>query len=70
MAIKYVTREPVRNADTVARLRSMAEGQQLEPVVAIERAASRIATEMGRIHGGSWRTEIDHSARYVLVRPD
>lgn len=69
MAIRIVTRPKVRNEDTLSRLREMASDRPVEPVIAIERAAARIATEMARIHGGDWGVLIDHQSRLVLVRP-
>ena len=66
MAIRYATRPAVRNADTVARLRDMAEGEQLGPAVAIDRAAVRIVDEMTRIHGGEWDDDIPPNIAPVL----
>jgi hypothetical protein len=65
--IEFYTVKPVRNADTVAKLCEMADGPPLEPVVAIERAAARIADEMKMIHGGRWSIDIDHGACFVAV---
>ena len=67
MAIRYATRPAVRNADTVARLRDMAEGDQLGPAVAIDRAAVRIVDEMTRIHGGEWTYRVDHQRKMMMV---
>jgi hypothetical protein len=69
MAIIHQIRrkQPVRNADTVARLRKMASDRPCEPVTAIERAATRIAEEMAAIHGGRWETKVDHQRRLVMV---
>lgn len=67
MAIKYAKPPPVRNADTVDKLKEMGSDQPYEPVVAIERAAARISREMQRIHGGEWRYQIDHQRRMMMV---
>jgi len=67
MAIRYATPLPVRNEDTVARLRDMADGPPYEPAVAIERAAIRAATEMKRIHGGQWEYRVDHQRKLMMV---
>lgn len=67
MAIRYATPPPVRNADTVARLRDIAEGPAFEPATVIERSAARIATEMMRIHGGNWEYRIDHQRKMMMV---
>lgn len=67
MAIRYATRPDVRNVDTVAKLRDLADGPPLEPAVAIERAAARIVTEMVRIHGGQWEHRIDHQRKMMMV---
>lgn len=67
MAIKYAKPPPIRNIDTVDKMKEMGSDQPYEPVVAIERSAARIATEMTRIHGGEWRTMIDHQTGFVLV---
>lgn len=60
-------REPIRNSDSLARLRAMATERPIESAVAVERAASRIAIEMARMHGGDWQVRIDHQRRSVLV---
>jgi hypothetical protein len=70
MAIEYAPRVRTRNVDTVAKLREMADDRPLEPVVAIERAAARIATEMKAIHGGHWTIDINHDAAFVSVSRD
>lgn len=70
MAIKYAKPPPVRNADTVSKLKSMVDDPPYEPVVAIERSAARIAKEMRRIHGGRWSVDIDHYAGFVAVSRD
>ena len=69
MAIRYTSCRATRNEETIAKLRELADGQPMEPVVVIDRAVARIATEMRRIHGGEWRTVVDHERLLVLVRP-
>lgn len=63
---QYVRHQPTRNAVTVAKLRALAEASSADPQ-GIARAASRIAAEMARIHGGEFRVQIDHHAKIVLV---
>lgn len=68
--IHYMSREKTRGAETLARLRRIAEGVwPLDPAMRIERDAASIANAMAMIHGGEWRIEIDHQHQLVLIRP-
>lgn len=39
----------------------------IDPSTRIDRAATSIATEMKKLHGGTWHTQIDHQRRLVMV---
>ena len=68
--IKYVPIERVRNEDTVQRLREMVGVTgPLDPSKRVENAANVIVEAMTEIHGGEWRSKIDHHAGYVMIVP-
>jgi hypothetical protein len=56
------------NSDTVSSLRMLANcSSTTDPSTRIARAADHIATEMKKLHGGNWQTQIDHQRRIVMV---
>lgn len=64
----------IRRKDTVGNLAGVAALRQLavcdttiDPSARIDRAAASIATEMKKLHGGTWQTQIDHQRRLVMV---
>lgn len=67
--IIYAPCEKTRNEETVKRLKMLSSSQcHLDPVRRIESASLAIAEAMTEIHGGEWRTVIDHQRRIVFVR--
>lgn len=56
------------NSTGVAALRRLANcDTTADPSTRIDRAATSIATEMKKIHGGNWQTQVDHQRRLVMV---
>lgn len=69
--IMYEPREQTRNCETMDKLRAMAADQNRpwDPVSRVERAAAIIVIAMTELHGGEWRSQIDHQAKIVAVVP-
>lgn len=67
---RIVQRYATKNEEIVAGLRELAgAAAPLDPMIVIKRKAAEISTAMALLHGGDWRIEIDHQARFVLVAP-
>ena len=67
--IHQIRRElPIRTADSVAALCQLGGDQDLAArSKQIDRAAASIVTEMKKIHGGDWQSQIDHQKRLVMI---
>lgn len=62
---KYAT----RNDQIVAELRESAgAAPPVDPHMKVKRLTAEVAIAMALIHGGDWRTEIDHQLGFVVVR--
>ena len=56
------------NSGGVAALKRLANcNTTADPSTRIARAAASLATEMKKLHGGNWETQIDHQRRLVMV---
>lgn len=66
--IAYVPRQKTRNEDTLDQLRRMANATRpLDPAKRIENASAVIAEALAEIHGGEFRSLIDHETAFVAV---
>lgn len=68
LARRYQRAAPLRNIETVAKLREIAADDSVfSPAPFVERAAASIARTMAQVHGGEWLILIDHQRRAVLI---
>lgn len=69
--ITYKPRKKTRNCESLEKLRAMAVDQNLawDPATRVEKAAAVLVTAMTELHGGEWRSQIDHQAKMVAVVP-
>lgn len=69
LARRYRPKYATRNEEIVAGLREAAgAGPPIDPAMKVKRLVAEIAIQMALIHGGDWRTEIDHEIGAVVVR--
>jgi len=64
---QYVRHKPDQSAEIVTNLRNQATGPKLAEAIAVERAAAQVVAEMTKIHGGVWKSKVNHERRVVLV---
>lgn len=68
--IMYEAREKALNCETLDKLRAMATDQNpADPATRVEKAVAVLVTAMTELHGGEWRSQIDHQAKIVAVVP-
>lgn len=61
-------RYSARNEEIVASIhRSAVNDDPSDPKILIEKRTEEIASAMSVLHGGAWRTQVDHDAGFVLV---
>lgn len=67
-----ITYQPLvtRNCETLAKLREMAASQPLDPATRVRRGLEMAASGMAELHGGRWRTHVDHEAELAAVSRD
>jgi len=68
LARRYRPKYATRNEEIVAGLREAAgAGPPIDPHMRVKKLTAEVAVLMALIHGGDWRTEIDHEIGYALV---
>lgn len=71
MAIEHRIKPKYKNRveATVAKLRAEAGADApIDPHMKIKKKVADLAYLMALLHGGDWRTEIDHDLGYVVIR--
>lgn len=69
MAIVHQIRrvEKTATSDQMANLHRFAIGEDNGPARQVKLSADRLISEMKKIHGGEWASQIDHQKRCVLI---
>lgn len=67
--IVFEQREGAQNERTLQTLMELTRVGPLSAASRIENAAAVIVSLMTEIHGGEWRSKIDHPAGYVMIVP-